>query len=269
MISNCIFTWAITRVFGGNASDSLLWIDFKLYFYVSNHKVRNINPFKFVVVNWFQIVFLREQSQDLCINFWPFFGCELISNCIFTWAITRSPSLAKGCVVLWIDFKLYFYVSNHKISPFWCATPFVVNWFQIVFLREQSQELLKIQTTMKCCELISNCIFTWAITSRPVDLGNADLLWIDFKLYFYVSNHKFAQKLWNRIMLWIDFKLYFYVSNHKNLREIIRNTLVVNWFQIVFLREQSQVFSFFIYITPCCELISNCIFTWAITRKVC
>ena len=142
-----------------------LWIDFKLYFYVSNHKISWCYKSFDYVVNWFQIVFLREQSQV-------------------------NQSIAESLSV--------------------------VNWFQIVFLREQSQETKKRSINSNCCELISNCIFTWAITSASHLLNFFCLLWIDFKLYFYVSNHK--QKRMNR---------YFQI--------------VVNWFQIVFLREQSQV----------------------------
>ena len=136
-----------------------------MYFYVSNHKLFNWIQNKFKVVNWFQIVFLREQSQDSVYFLLCNPCCELISNCIFTWAITRQ--------------------------------------FQFHYLHLR-------------CELISNCIFTWAITSPWYATALAWLLWIDFKLYFYVSNHKH--------IFWREY-----------------NALVVNWFQIVFLREQSQV----------------------------
>ena len=169
-------------------------------------------------------------------------GCELISNCIFTWAITSCSVVRPRFLLLWIDFKLYFYVSNHKEIELSLWDILVVNWFQIVFLREQSQVMEYTLCVTRCCELISNCIFTWAITSKRTII----------KLPYG---------------LWIDFKLYFYVSNHKKLKFHLQTTIVVNWFQIVFLREQSQgsvrkkqhIFR--------CELISNCIFTWAITSK--
>ena len=141
-----------------------MWIDFKLYFYVSNHKVVLRVVVLFNVVNWFQIVFLREQSQVSSFYLQHRRRCELISNCIFTWAITRKILVA---------------------------------------------------TMLLGCELISNCIFTWAITRHSLDFETEATLWIDFKLYFYVSNHKI----------------------HAEHRSIID---VVNWFQIVFLREQSQ-----------------------------
>ena len=167
-------------------------------------------------MNWFQIVFLREQSQVRDDPRFFITSCELISNCIFTWAITSKRNWCKVRWRLWIDFKLYFYVSNHKIFGFIGTLIAVVNWFQIVFLREQSQGISIIYQMMDGCELISNCIFTWAITSSLVKLCVVSLLWIDFKLYFYVSNHKVQQ-------------------DHGDVCH------VVNWFQIVFLREQSQV----------------------------
>ena len=190
MISNCIFTWAITRTTAEHTVTFALWIDFKLYFYVSNHKSAPIAKDIGAVVNWFQIVFLREQSQEPFLPLKTYRCCELISNCIFTWAITRLYSRQIYLVKLWIDFKLYFYVSNHK---YFCCILYhlqVVNWFQIVFLREQSQVNKFHFCSRSSCELISNCIFTWAITSNLSELSNMVLLWIDFKLYFYVSNHK-------------------------------------------------------------------------------
>ena len=142
-----------------------MWIDFKLYFYVSNHKGNGFCFEPIIVVNWFQIVFLREQSQVSVVSEDSDLSCELISNCIFTWAITRSIDDSIDLPVLWIDFKLYFYVSNHKATWKKCEFLLVVNWFQIVFLREQSQAIVFTGLISVCCELISNCIFTWAITS--------------------------------------------------------------------------------------------------------
>ena len=141
-------------------------------------------------MNWFQIVFLREQSQDSTNGRVIRRRCELVSNCIFTWAITSTLIPVIPLNELWIGFRLYFYVSNHKECKAQSKGVQVVNWFQIVFLREQSQDKLP--------------------------------EWIDFTL------------------LWIGFKLYFYVSNHKKRRSINTTNNVVNWFQIVFLREQSQ-----------------------------
>ena len=141
----------------------LLWIDFKLYFYVSNHMNYHTKMQWTTVVNWFQIVFLCEQSHEFTRYRKGCFSCELISNCIFMWAITWSQNvtwlywcceLISNCIFmwaitcngltnlhnnpLWIDFKLYFYVSNHMVDESHCLGAFVVNWFQIVFLCEQS-----------------------------------------------------------------------------------------------------------------------------------
>ena len=194
-------------------------------------------------MNWFQIVFLREQSQVKLIIITALTSCELISNCIFTWAITSFGNVVIWLNRLWIDFKLYFYVSNHKKTGKFIKRDTVVNWFQIVFLREQSQAYILLVSCKCCCELISNCIFTWAITSSDCCLCRSRWLWIDFKLYFYVSNHKGS------------------LSN-------LFQGYVVNWFQIVFLREQSQVHILAALAAFSCELISNCIFTWAITSNV-
>ena len=167
-------------------------------------------------MNWFQIVFLREDSQAKVKIIKTIYGCELISNCIFTWGFTsRTKHVFRGHP-LWIDFKLYFYVRIHKVGESQSYTIVVVNWFQIVFLREDSQAFFFPIRIRFRCELISNCIFTWGFTSFVLCLVRIIKLWIDFKLYFYVRIHKPT------------------CMNHQEHG-------VVNWFQIVFLREDSQV----------------------------
>ena len=218
-----------------------LWIDFKLYFYVRIHKFANSPFFTYPVVNWFQIVFLREDSQvsnNICVRH---NCCELISNCIFTWGFTSMLWFKWLNAPLWIDFKLYFYVRIHKARSLFPFLLTVVNWFQIVFLREDSQGQWRQSKRSWSCELISNCIFTWGFTRNTNGGVYAIELWIDFKLYFYVRIHK---------MMHLD-----------NWRR-----LVVNWFQIVFLREDSQVMQRLLVLLLGCELISNCIFTWGFTR---
>ena len=170
---------------------TLLWIDFKLYFYVRIHKLLASVYSWFGVVNWFQIVFLRENSQVWHRKVWMFISCELISNCIFTWEFTSVISEFAQFLWLWIDFKLYFYVRIHKTCLNRCLYQFVVNWFQIVFLRENSQGKISTSPHILCCELISNCIFTWEFTRNDYTLILVVELWIDFKLYFYVRIHKF------------------------------------------------------------------------------
>ena len=194
----------------------LLWIDFKLYFYVRIHKLGRSLRLGHHVVNWFQIVFLREDSQGRTYQYTCKFCCELISNCIFTWGFTRRLIDAVNLLKLWIDFKLYFYVRIHKDIKIKTDIIHVVNWFQIVFLREDSQVDMIYGQLIASCELISNCIFTWGFTRGRSILVDKNALWIDFKLYFYVRIHKSKFK-------------------HK------RSSIVVNWFQIVFLREDSQV----------------------------
>ena len=215
LISNCIFTWGFTsrtkHVFRGHP----LWIDFKLYFYVRIHKVGESQSYTIVVVNWFQIVFLREDSQAFFFPIRIRFRCELISNCIFTWGFTSFVLCLVRIIKLWIDFKLYFYVRIHKPTCMNHQEHGVVNWFQIVFLREDSQDGPVLFVVTFRCELISNCIFTWGFTRLHKNGNYANMLWIDFKLYFYVRIHKLPVRV-----KWMQ--------------------LVVNWFQIVFLREDSQ-----------------------------
>ena len=190
MISNCIFTWGLTSTTETVVKTYELWIDFKLYFYVRTHKKTSVAVLSKTVVNWFQIVFLREDSQERRFVWIRIDCCELISNCIFTWGLTSLQSRERNAYVLWIDFKLYFYVRTHKNKYTCQKLTIVVNWFQIVFLREDSQATLKSVHWTSCCELISNCIFTWGLTSHSFNVLAFGELWIDFKLYFYVRTHK-------------------------------------------------------------------------------
>ena len=171
-----------------------MWIDFKLYFYVRIHKHRKNIDMVITVVNWFQIVFLREDSQANRSVGSVGNSCELISNCIFTWGFTRDDLIQRLKSLLWIDFKLYFYVRIHKLVAKISEPHHVVNWFQIVFLREDSQEGQIFSIYRSCCELISNCIFTWGFTSNECYCSQHKQLWIDFKLYFYVRIHKCSLK---------------------------------------------------------------------------
>jgi len=190
LISNCIFTWGFTRNELKTLSEGGLWIDFKLYFYVRIHKCVPVPVIAPPVVNWFQIVFLREDSQAKRSKSSLKRCCELISNCIFTWGFTSHTTHNVITKSLWIDFKLYFYVRIHKTDEMRLIMEVVVNWFQIVFLREDSQEQPTIPSHPHSCELISNCIFTWGFTSAiPFNVPPSPL-WIDFKLYFYVRIHK-------------------------------------------------------------------------------
>ena len=166
LISNCIFTWGFTSEVLLYIAHHPLWIDFKLYFYVRIHKTEAYIKNAASVVNWFQIVFLREDSQAGRTDIYIDTSCELISNCIFTWGFTSSYDFFNSILTLWIDFKLYFYVRIHKRRHFQYIRSSVVNWFQIVFLREDSQATHPSNTIPLCCELISNCIFTWGFTRQ-------------------------------------------------------------------------------------------------------
>ena len=190
MISICIFTWGFTREVCNSFVQITLWIDFNLYFYVRIHKTFKHLKHRHVVVNWFQFVFLREDSQGRQRNESINGSCELISICIFTWGFTSTVMQLKKTCKLWIDFNLYFYVRIHKIFKTKVEPFSVVNWFQFVFLREDSQEKVFCDFQPFSCELISICIFTWGFTRIAFSGVLSYVLWIDFNLYFYVRIHK-------------------------------------------------------------------------------
>ncbi len=192
-----------------------LWIAFKLYFYIGlwQHPNRfELHPQWLWIV--FKLYFYIVFDNICCTSVMPFIGCELLSNCIFISVFDNSKiwQMKKRLVVncfqivflyrslttqasypcpspwLWIVFKLYFYIGLwqqiKKVAlyylllwiAFWIcifisvfdnnsycrkANSFVVNCFQIVFLYRSL-------TTPKICKFWSS------------------LLWIAFKLYFYI-----------------------------------------------------------------------------------
>ena len=164
LISICIFTWGFTSLSACHFHVFKLWIDFNLYFYVRIHKNGKSSGCSWVVVNWFQFVFLREDSQATTTPALIHSSCELISICIFTWGFTSKDETIYYVNTLWIDFNLYFYVRIHKWRTITAHSLEVVNWFQFVFLREDSQEWQWNWRAGQCCELISICIFTWGFT---------------------------------------------------------------------------------------------------------
>ena len=166
---------------------------------------------------------------------------------------------------MWIDFNLYFYVRIHTRLRKYYKQVHVVNWFQFVFLREDSHLDAYFQYHKNSCELISICIFTWGFTPFVLEKRIYVLLWIDFNLYFYVRIHTYLAKMITSTLLWIDFNLYFYVRIHTLCFFLKLICLVVNWFQFVFLREDSHPLNIIFISEFSCELISICIFTWGFT----
>ena len=167
-----------------------MWIDFKIVFFVRNHKAKVINKLLTAVVNWFQNCIFREESQDM---FWrpiEIVSCELISKLYFSWGITRNEEYLNTIEELWIDFKIVFFVRNHKFECVTVKPPCVVNWFQNCIFREESQESSAFAFLSLCCELISKLYFSWGITSLYFFVVNIFVLWIDFKIVFFVRNHK-------------------------------------------------------------------------------
>ena len=159
LLSNCILSIFDTVSASSLTRALLLWIAFKLYFIDLWHSEVLLFDYIKPVVNCFQIVFYRSLTQysfqvPVCC-----FCCELLSNCILSIFDTVASKLMPPCTVLWIAFKLYF----------------IDLWHSCLRLRT---------TTIRGCELLSNCILSIFDTVEQKAFPMSSLLWIAFKLYF-------------------------------------------------------------------------------------
>ena len=134
LISNYVLIFGSTTPSLVGIVTFLLWIDFKLcsYFWFDNRMQEP--PPTWLVVNWFQIMFLFLVRQPRKITAGDERSCELISNYVLIFGSTTCKRLQARWSSLWIDFKLcsYFWFDNHHM--FHTNIHHVVNWFQIMFL---------------------------------------------------------------------------------------------------------------------------------------
>ena len=162
-------------------------------------------------------------------------SCELLSDCIFEMLKTARIYFLRLQELLWIAFRLYLWnVENSKYFAK-SSRASVVNCFQIVSLKCWKQHITDLFAYFDRCELLSDCIFEMLKTAMIAVKHICNQLWIAFRLY-----------LWN-------------VENSSK-RFICKPFGVVNCFQIVSLKCWKQRFRLPSATSPCCELLSDCIF---------
>ena len=165
LISNYVLIFGSTTPSLVGIVTFLLWIDFKLcsYFWFDNRMQEP--PPTWLVVNWFQIMFLFLVRQPRKITAGDERSCELISNYVLIFGSTTCKRLQARWSSLWIDFKLcsYFWFDNHHM--FHTNIHHVVNWFQIMFLFLVRQRSWNRPSFLKSCELISNYVLIFGSTT--------------------------------------------------------------------------------------------------------
>ncbi len=268
LISNYVLIFGSTTVILLIHLTLLLWIDFKLcsYFWFDNHHLNLISrlqlwiDFKlcsyfwfdnsmeswcgvFIVVNWFQIMFLFLVRQHGKGHIVDTYSCELISNYVLIFGSTTLRTAFAMLLPLWIDFKLCSYFWFDNTSQLHSTSFRVVNWFQIMFLFLVRQLTSKTKRSGCCCELISNYVLIFGSTTILNGLQAVAALWIDFKLcsYFWFDNVRGTDPLFLK---------------------------VVNWFQIMFLFLVRQPLAFIVNFDDSCELISNYVLIFGSTTSL-
>ena len=141
----------------------LLWIAFKLYFYIGLWQLWVTNS-----------VFPNS--------------CELLSNCIFISVFDNWSRLAWLPISLWIAFKLYFYIG----------------------LWQRGGDMT---IAIASCELLSNCIFISVFDNYRCKYLEQLPVVNCFQIVFLYRSLTTCKCLWPvKRRLWIAFKLYFYIG---------------------------------------------------------
>ena len=166
-------------------------------------------------MNCFQIVSLTYWTQQCMQKVYLWRRCELLSDCIFDLLNTATLYRYQHPKSLWIAFRLYLWLIEHSHKSINSTFHYVVNCFQIVSLTYWTQRRTGRGDNLRCCELLSDCIFDL--------LNTAD---------------KFCLELNSE--LWIAFRLYLWLIEHSERSILFLNYVVVNCFQIVSLTYWTQ-----------------------------
>ena len=111
-----------------------------------------------------------------------------------------------------------------------------------------------------CCELLSKCIFGISFTIDLVGKGRFGQLWIAFKMYLWhivYNTLSYFESIWLVVNCFQNVSLAYRLQS---LRLTPCSSCVVNCFQNVSLAYRLQSKSTRVVQTPCCELLSKCIF---------
>ena len=117
------------------------------------------------------------------------------------------------------------------------STPLVVNYFQNLYLCDFQQQPLQLRQAQWCCELLSKFVSLWFPTTANALNITDDVLWITFKICIFVIENNLT-----------SFANFF--------------SLVVNYFQNLYLCDSQQQTLLILPIVFCCELLSKFVPLW-------
>ena len=161
----------------------LLWIAFRLYLCGIGDTAEAMVALIQVVVNCFQIVSLWYWWHPNRVIMLNTSSCELLSDCIFVVLVTPCYASDPWDNLLWIAFRLYLCGIGDTRWKVDGIDQNVVNCFQIVSLWYWWHHKSTLLMPIRCCELLSDCIFVVLVTPKAESGKSFCKLWIAFRLY--------------------------------------------------------------------------------------
>jgi len=199
-----------------------LWITFKICIFVIWNNTISFWATTVCVVNYFQNLYLCDSQQQRSLKIVLLTRCELLSKFVSLWFETTS---AKGYYItypLWITFKICIFVTSNNAGIRAGGDGGVVNYFQNLYLCDLKQPKIAKSGRYIRCELLSKFVFLWFETTA--------------------ANSNFVLR-----RLWITFKICIFVIWNNKLKIVSCGTVVVNYFQNLYLCDSQQQYRLKVY----------------------
>ena len=204
-----------------------------------------------------QLKWAKNLHSDFILLWIAFRFCIFV---LWTQFATSTKPSSKSCELL-SDFVYSFFEHNNSSSTRHSAA--VVNCFQILYIRSlNTMTSPNIHTTL-CCELLSDFVYSFfehnwfSVSTMPPPL------WIAFRFCIFVlwtQSRPLPRLLRHSCELLSDFVYSFF--EHNALYSFFFCDLVVNCFQILYIRSLNTIFVLFNGCAASCELLSDFVYSF-------
>ena len=116
-----------------------LWITFKICIFVTPNNDKWVFQLFYVVVNYFQNLYLCDLQQQWTISLMCCTCCELLSKFVSLWLQTTTKHYSSRLRSLWITFKICIFVTSNNTERQKALIALVVNYFQNLYLCDCKQ----------------------------------------------------------------------------------------------------------------------------------
>ena len=137
----------------------------------------------------------------------------------------------------------------------------VVNCFQILYIRSLNTIFTVFESNTSSCELLSDFVYSFFEHNFQFVSKNTYQLWIAFRFCIFVLWTQLAVSCFARPLcceLLSDFVYSFF--EHNGTIYLRYTGVVVNCFQILYIRSLNTIYNRFGISTRCCELLSDFVY---------